>query len=113
MLPWLSKENKAKLSENYDDILMFLEDLSAAIDHAKIAQDDIENYLSLQLNRKLYLVSLAAALFLPLNLITSLLGINVAGIPYHDHPHAFFVVVGILGVITVLQVLLFKKIKWM
>ncbi|MEX0583120.1 MAG: CorA family divalent cation transporter, partial [Sneathiella sp.] len=57
-------------------------------------------------------LSVVAAIFLPLGFLTGLLGINVGGIPGSENPYAFFIFLGILVVIVGLQILLFKKLKW-
>jgi zinc transporter len=54
-----------------------------------------------------------AAIFLPLGLLTGLLGINVGGIPGAEFKWAFVVVTAILLMIGIGLVLWFKKIKWL
>jgi len=65
------------------------------------------------LNRRSYLLSLIAVLFLPLTFLTGLLGINVAGIPGAEHKDAFWIFTGGLVVFACLQILWFKTKKWM
>jgi zinc transporter len=57
-------------------------------------------------------LSVIAAIFLPLGFLTGLLGINVGGIPGADNPHAFLIFSAMLVIVVFLQVLLFKKLKW-
>ena len=38
---------------------------------------------------------------------------NVAGIPFADNPHAFWVVAAVLGVIGVALYLLMRRVKWL
>ena len=52
-----------------------------------------------------------AAIFLPLGLLTGLLGINVGGIPGANTSWAFWAVCGLLGMTTVFQLWLFKRLK--
>jgi zinc transporter len=80
-----------------------VDDLDAARGRAVVIQDELANRLTEQLNRRIYAISLFAAIFLPLTLITGLLGVNLSGIPYADDPWAFavlcllLVVLGALG----------------
>jgi len=53
-----------------------------------------------------------AAIFLPLGFLTGLLGINVGGIPGADNTGAFFIFCGILTLIVLMQVVIFKRFKW-
>jgi zinc transporter len=54
--------------------------------------EELGSRLSEQLNQRMYLLSAIAAIFLPLSLITGLLGINVGGLPGANSEIAFLVV---------------------
>jgi zinc transporter len=60
----------------------------------------------------MYLLSIIAGIFLPLSLITGVLGINVGGIPGDKWPWAFTVVT--IGIIFagVIEYFLFRRLKW-
>jgi zinc transporter len=60
----------------------------------------------------MYVLSLVAALFLPLGFLTGLLGINVGGIPLAEDPHGFFEIVLILVVLVAVQIIIFMRKKW-
>ena len=109
---WLSLLNKRQLQESYDRILRYVEDLDAIRERAQIVKDELVNILSDRLNKNMYILSVIAAIFLPLGFLTGLLGINVGGIPGSDYKDAFWIFCGILVAIISLQVVLFKKLKW-
>ena len=111
-LGWLSASDIRLLREVADRILRYVEDLDAARERAQVAQDELTNRLSEQLNRNMYVLSVIAAIFLPLGLITGYLGINVGGIPGADWRYAFATVGGGLVVIAGLQLWLFRRLKW-
>lgn len=111
-LSWLSKQQRRHLQESYNNVTRYVEDLDAVRERAQIVKDELANILSDRLNKNMYFISVIAAIFLPLGFLTGLLGINVAGIPGANDAHAFYEFCGILAVIVVLQVLLFKKFKW-
>ena len=52
-------------------------------------------------------------LFLPLTFLTGLLGINVGGIPGSESPIGFFVACGLMILLAVGQVLLFRRWRWL
>lgn len=58
----------------------------------------------------MFVLSIVDGIFLPLGLLTGLLGVNVGGIPGTENPSAFLVVCVILLVLGGLQVAVFK---WM
>ena len=65
------------------------------------------------MNKTMYVLSIVAGIFLPLGLLTGLLGINVGGIPGTEHPLAFMLVCVLLLIIAGGLVWLFKRMKWM
>jgi zinc transporter len=81
-------------------------------ERAQIIKDELTNALSDKMNKNMYMLSVIAAIFLPLGFLTGLLGINVGGIPGSDNGNAFyFFCVMLVGIIS-LQILLFKKLNW-
>jgi zinc transporter len=64
------------------------------------------------MNKTMYVLSIVAAIFLPLGLFTGLLGINVGGIPGTENSSAFALVSVMLFVFAFAQYILFKKMKW-
>lgn len=110
-ISWLTKSHRLHLREAGDRLHRFVEELDAAGQHAAIAQDDIRSAQSDDLNRKMYFLSIMTCIFLPLGFLTGLLGINVAGIPGSEHPHAFLAFCSLLVVIFAVQIMIFKKIK--
>lgn len=94
-------------SERIDDRLERLEGIR---EHCGALQEAITDLQSQQMNNALYLLSLYTALFLPMGVLTGLLGINLAGIPGEQSPWGFWVVCVLLVVLGVAGYLVFKKI---
>ncbi len=106
---WLLDGHRARLREAADRITRYVEDLDAARDRAAVTQEELDNRLAEQMNRTMYVVSIVTAIFLPLGLLTGLLGINVGGIPGTDSPYAFGLVTASLAVIAVALAVLFRR----
>ncbi len=64
------------------------------------------------MNKNLYILSVIAAIFLPLGFLTGLLGINVAGIPGADFEGAFLIFCILLVLVALGQVVVFRFFKW-
>ena len=62
---------------------------------------------------RMYALSVVAGIFLPLGLLTGLLGINVGGMPGVDSPVAFTIVCVILVLIGLGQLWLFRRMRWL
>ncbi|HES58294.1 MAG TPA: zinc transporter ZntB [Firmicutes bacterium] len=111
-LPWLDAHSKAVVREAADQVTRLAEDLDAARDRAAVLRDELESRVGEQMSKTMYVLAVVAAVFLPLGLLTGLLGINVMGIPGADNPSAFLVVCAVLIVLALLQFWLFKRMRW-
>jgi len=111
-ISWFSSTDRIHLRETNDRLTRYIEDLDSARDRAAVTQEELVNRLSEQLNNRMYVLSIVAAVFLPLGFLTGLLGINVGGIPGSDNPYAFAVFVISLIAVVGLQVWVFKLKKW-
>jgi zinc transporter len=90
-----------------------MEDLDAVRERAAVSQEELLSRLSEQLNQRMYVLSIVAAVFLPLGFLTGLLGINVGGIPGADNAQAFWIFSGLLLIAVVIQLLVFRWKKWL
>ncbi|MBB3066854.1 zinc transporter ZntB [Limibacillus halophilus] len=109
---WFSKDDRNRLRHALDQVTRYVEALEAARDRTAVVQDEMANRIGEMANRRIYLLSIVAGIFLPLGLLTGLLGINVAGMPGAETPWAFWAVCGLLGVLVVFEIWLFKRLNW-
>ena len=112
-ISWLAEEDRVRLRETYDRLTRYIEDLDAARERAAVTQEELISRLSEQMDNRMYVLSIVAAIFLPLGFLTGLLGINVGGIPGTEYKAAFFVFCLLLVALVVIEVIIFKKKKWM
>lgn len=112
-ISWLEPHDGQRLREITDRITRYVEDLDAARERASIVQDELTTRLTEQMNRNMYVISIIAAIFLPLSLLTGLLGINVAGIPGEKWPWAFAAVTAGIAVLGVLEYYVFRRLRWL
>jgi zinc transporter len=110
---WLDEVSRARIREVADRVTRYVEDLDSARERAAVIRDELEGRLAEQMNKTMYVLSIVAAIFLPLGLLTGLLGINVGGIPGAENPLAFWEVCLLLVFVVTLQILLFWKMKWL
>ncbi len=109
---WLRPADRRLLREVADRILRYVEDLDATRERAQIVQDELSDRVSEQINRNMYIMSLVAAVFLPLGLITGYLGINVGGIPGTEWRWGFAAVGLLLVLLVAIEVWIFRRLKW-
>ena len=112
-ISWLADEDRVRLREVYDRLTRYLEDLDAARERAAVTQEELVSRLSEQMDKRMYVLSIVAAIFLPLGFLTGLLGINVGGIPGAEYKAAFAVFCLLLVGLIIAEIVIFKKKKWM
>jgi zinc transporter len=110
---WLDEMVRMRLREIADRTTRYVEDLDAIRDRATVTQEELNGRLAEQMNKTMYILSIVAGIFLPLGLLTGLLGINVGGIPGTKSSWAFAVVCFLLLALAGLQVWLFRRKRWM
>ena len=110
---WIDDTHRMKLREVSDRLIRHIENIDAVRERAAITQEELISRVSEQLNKRMYVLSVVAAIFLPLGFFTGLLGVNVGGIPGGDNPKAFLVFILLLIVVVIFQVLLFRWKKWL
>lgn len=104
---------RAELQEISQRTARYVEDLEEVRDRAAVSQEEVRAARERQNGRTMYLLTLVAAVFLPLGLLTGLLGINVGGMPGAESPVAFWIVTGGLVVLAGVLVVVFRWMKWL
>ncbi|MCG8546002.1 MAG: zinc transporter ZntB [Alphaproteobacteria bacterium] len=111
-IDWISRVERDQLNEIADDVTRYIEDLDVIRDRAAIIHDELVNLLTERMDRTMYLLSLVAMIFLPLTLVSGMLGMNVGGIPGESTPWAFaFLCVAFLVLIAG-EIWIIRKLKW-
>ncbi len=95
-----------------DELSRHVEDLDELRERSAVTHDLIAGRQSDLMNRQMLMLSLVTAIFLPLGLITGLLGINVKGVPGAENEWGFFWVCAILALLAGLLLAFMRKKKW-
>ena len=109
----LAKPDKVSLRETIDRVTRIVEELDAMRERGAVLHDQLTDRRAEEMNRNMMILSVVAAIFLPLGFLTGLLGVNVGGIPGADNGFAFIIVCIVMVLIAAGLVLLFKKMKWL
>jgi zinc transporter len=110
---WLSAEDRLHIKEAADKFARMTEELEAVRERAGLLHEQITDLRAEQLDQRGLELSVIAFIFLPLTFITGLLGMNVEGIPYSQHPWAFWGVVAICIAIAVAVAIYFLWRHWL
>ena len=107
-----SEQDQAELEEIARDMATIVSELDYARDHATVIQEELDSQTNINMSRIMYLMSLVMVIFTPLTFFTGLLGANVGGIPFGEHPDGFAIVCGLLVICVVIQIWIIRKLKW-
>jgi zinc transporter len=109
---WLSAHDLDLLREQSNQLTLILEDLDLVRERSIVAQEEFLGLLAHEQNSRMFLLSIVAAIFLPLSFLTGLMGMNVAGLPGLEYQWAFWILVVTMLVIAAFILLLFHIKKW-
>lgn len=110
---WFADDCKMRMRETVDRLLRYIEEIDAARERATVIKEDIVNQLAEASNKTLYVLAIISAIFLPLAFLTGLLGINIGGMPGVEDENAFWVFCGVMGVLLIVELTLFRRLKWL
>ena len=110
---WFEAHDRREIAETVALLRRFLDDIDVSKESAVVLMDELRARSLAAAERTNYLLTIVAAIFLPLTFLTGLLGINVGGMPGADDPAAFWLVVGLCAGIMLVQLALFRRWKWL
>jgi zinc transporter len=96
-----------------DAIIHSIEDLEVLREHTQALQDELFSAMARDQNDRMYMLTVVAAIFLPLTFISGLLGMNVGGIPMASSPVGFWGIVSVCAVIVAAMLMYFRKKRWL
>lgn len=110
--PWFEEHDRREIAETIDRLRRYLDDIDISKESAVVLMDELRARAAASSDRTNYLLTIVAAIFLPLGFLTGLLGINVGGMPGVADSHAFWIVVALCCLIFAAQVVFFWRWKW-
>lgn len=109
----LDEEDTNQLRQDADRITRYLEDLDLGRERAVVLHEEMLSQLAQQQNSRMYVLSVVAAIFLPLTFVTGLLGMNVGGLPGIESPWGFYGSLAMMLVAAVVLLVFFRWKRWL
>jgi len=110
---WVDDRFRTACREYADRLIRIAEDLAAIQARAAVARDEIVSQSTEKLNRRVYTLTVLAAVSLPLTVLTGALGMNVGGLPGASSPSGFVVTLGVLVLFVALEILILRRFRWL
>jgi zinc transporter len=101
------------LLDTANQTVRVMEELEATADRLQAVQDHLDMLHMSALGRNSYVLSIVAAIFLPLGFLTGLFGINVGGMPGVEADYGFWAVSAGSILIGVILFVVFRHLKWL
>ena len=110
---WFTQRDRSRLREAVGWMTRLAAEIANFTDRTALVHEQIMDRRAEQLNRALLILAAVTTIFMPLTLVTGLIGMNVAGIPFASEPWAFAAIVAVLAFIGLLEFLWFRSRKWL
>ena len=111
--PWLDAPARASLREWANAAARSVEELEANRDRLAVLQNQLDAQQSAIVSRHGYILSVVAAVFLPLGFLSGLFGVNIAGMPGLTAPWAFAALCAACVAIAAALFVFFRYHKWL
>ncbi|MBI6550379.1 zinc transporter ZntB [Xenorhabdus lircayensis] len=112
-LPWMSDEERGLMQEIADRLGRGLDELDGCIARTAVLADEITSMMADAMNRRTYMMSLLAMIFLPTTFLTGLFGVNLGGIPGHAYRFGFGLFSLLLSILIVIFAWWLRRSKWL
>ncbi len=110
---WLTEDESRLMQDIAERMGRGLEDLDAGIARTAVLSDEIHSQVAESMNRRTYIMSLMAMVFLPATFLTGLFGVNLGGIPGGEWHYGFGVFCLILAIVALGVTGWLKRRKWL
>lgn len=111
-LPFIGQDARYEFHDVANRALRIVEELDSTRDRLGSLRQHIDSLHSARIGKQGFVLSIAAAIFLPLGFITGLFGVNVAGVPGTEWPWAFLVLTGAMAAIGFGLWWVFRWLRW-
>jgi len=117
----LLREESDQIDENsrlyFRDLLesgnLAVEALDNYREMLKDQRDSLSASSANKLNEVMRFLTVFSVIFIPLSFLTGLYGTNFSNIPELEYTYGYFIFLGVLALIAVLMICVFKKKKWL
>lgn len=112
-LSFFTARDRVRLREAGGRTARLGDELQSLSERAVLVHEQILDTRAEQMNRTMLILAAVTVVLMPLTVISGVLGMNVAGIPFHDSPYAFWIVSGVLVVLGLGIAMWMRKQKWL
>ncbi|OCG21890.1 hypothetical protein A9G11_07815 [Gilliamella sp. wkB108] len=111
-ISWIDDNDRQRLHDISNQQNHYVSDIDSCLLRLASIMEQINSFLAESTNKRIYLMSLFTIIFTPITFLTSLLGVNLSGIPFNDQQWSFVGLVLVILAICLGSAIWLKFKKW-
>lgn len=109
---WVRVDDKQDLRESAEELAAALADSGALVERVRLLQEELLAVVNERTSKTLFVLTVVTVLALPMTIIPGLFGMNVGGVPFHDTPAGFWLLVAFVTLVAIIGgVIIFRRIE--
>jgi zinc transporter len=97
---WMAEEDAMDLRQRAEEFSLIVHELASLQERIKLLQEEIVANIGERTGRTVFVLTAVTVLALPVNMVAGLFGMNVGGVPYGQDPEGFWIVVGVVAMLS-------------
>ncbi len=109
----IAAENSVFLRDLYEHTIQIMDSVESYRDMLNGLQDLLMTEVSFKMNKVMQLLTLISVIFIPLTFLAGIYGMNFEYIPELQYRYGYFVLLGVMFVLFIILLYLFKRKRWL
>jgi len=105
--------NQVFIRDLYEHTVQIMDTIDSSRDILNGLQDLFISELSFKMNKVMQLLTLISVIFIPLTFLAGIYGMNFDNIPELHHTYGYHILLGVMFMILVVLLFIFKRKKWL
>lgn len=106
------EKKRMYFSDTYDHLLKLKEMIESSLSISAEIRESYISYNSYLMNKNMMVLTVISAIFIPLTFIAGVYGMNFDNMPELNYKYGYFIVLALMGILSICMVLWFKKKGW-
>lgn len=111
--PFVKDINQIFTRDLYEHTVQVMDSVESYRDILNGLQDLFISEVSFKMNKVMQLLTLISVIFIPLTFLAGIYGMNFENIPELHHKYGYFILLGVMFVMAMVLLILFKRKKWL
>lgn len=104
--------DRSVMQDSYDYCLRLVERLDINRDLASEVVQAHQNEMANQLNKNVQFLTVVSTVIMSISLISGIYGMNFSNMPELRHPWGYFIILGVMLLVAILEIIYFKLKRW-